>query len=105
MDIRAGTCAVSCHSAGGIGYERAVFRSSHHGTIDRYLIVDTVGDGLSLSSHGGLNLSHQVPTFAGTFGRLLGLQGSNAGLQSVYLRLHVCQLRGAVATTTPTTAG
>lgn len=67
VDIGAGTCAVSRHRAGGIGYERAVFRSSHHGTIDRYLIVDTVGDGLSLSSHGGLNLSQQVTTFAGAF--------------------------------------
>ena len=67
MDIRAGTCAVSRHRAGGIGYERTVFRSSHHSTIDRYLIVDTVGDSLSLSGHGGLNLSQQVTTFAGTF--------------------------------------
>ena len=67
MDIRAGTCAVCRHRAGGIGYERAVFRSSHHGTIDRYLIVDTVGDGLSLSSDSRLNLGQQVTTFAGTF--------------------------------------
>ena len=67
MDIRAGTCAVSCHSAGGIGYERAVFRGCHYCPVDGHLIVDTVGDGLSLSSHGGLNLGQQVTTFAGAF--------------------------------------
>lgn len=105
MDIRAGTCAVSCHSAGGIGYERAVFRGCHYCPVDRYLVADAVGDGLSLSSDSRLNLSQQVTTFAGTFGRSFGLQVGYAGLQCINLRLHVSQLGGAVAPTAPTATG
>ena len=67
MDIGAGTCAVSRHRAGGIGYERTVFRGGNYGSVDRYLVADAVGDGLSLSSDSRLNLSQQVTTFAGAF--------------------------------------
>lgn len=64
VDVGVNSRAAAGDRAGGIGHERAVFGGSNGRTIDGNRVADAVGDSLSLSRNGSLNLSQQVTALA-----------------------------------------
>lgn len=96
VNTGAGAASVGGKASGGVGNNRAVFRSRHHRAIDGNFVIDTGGNSLSLGSNRSLNLSQEVTAFAGAF-FLLQLVNALAKFGDLFFQF--CQLGSTIATT------
>ena len=90
-----GAASVGGKASGGVGNNRAVFRSRHHRAINRNLVIDTGGNSLCLGCNRSLNLPQEVTAFAGAF-FLFQLVNALAKFGDLFFQF--CQLGNTIAT-------